>query len=78
MEPGGRELCWTEVTVPGRFEEACETMAPRPTKILTAEDGENGQSVAYIGTGGAGHFVRWSLSGVEYGIASSSPSVITS
>ena len=53
--------------MPGGSKEAYETIAPL-LKKMAAEDGENGRCVAYIGTGGTGHFVKMVHNGIEYGI----------
>jgi len=54
MMPGGDEKAWKE-------------LEPLFTK-MAAEDSDGGKCISYIGSGGAGHFVKMVHNGIEYGI----------
>lgn len=54
MMPGGDESAWKE-------------LEPLLTK-MSADDGDGGKCVSFIGTGGAGHFVKMVHNGIEYAI----------
>lgn len=54
MMPGGDKSAW----------EDCKDLLSK----MAADDGQGGKCVAYIGEGGAGHFVKMVHNGIEYGI----------
>lgn len=54
MMPGGDREAWEHLQV--------------LLRALSAEDGEDGKCVGYMGPGGAGHFVKMVHNGIEYGI----------
>ena len=53
--------------MPGGNEKAYRTIEPLLAK-MAADDGEGGKCIAYVGEGGAGHFVKMVHNGIEYGI----------
>jgi 6-phosphogluconate dehydrogenase len=53
--------------MPGGDKEAFEHVRPLLEK-MAADDGDGGKCVAYMGPGGAGHFVKMVHNGIEYGI----------
>lgn len=53
--------------MPGGDAEAYKKVAPILEK-MSADDGEGGKCISYIGEGGAGHFVKMVHNGIEYGI----------
>lgn len=53
--------------MPGGDKNAFEEVKPLLEK-MAADDGDGGKCVAYIGEGGAGHFVKMVHNGIEYGI----------
>ncbi len=52
--------------MPGGDKSAVEELLPLLTK-MSASDGEGGKCIAYMGEGGAGHFVKMVHNGIEYG-----------
>ncbi|MBP9751017.1 MAG: NADP-dependent phosphogluconate dehydrogenase [Candidatus Peribacteraceae bacterium] len=53
--------------MPGADKEAYEALAPLLLK-MAASDGDAGTCAAFMGEGGAGHFVKMVHNGIEYGI----------
>lgn len=53
--------------MPGASKDAFEYLKPLLT-LMAADDGAGGKCVAYIGEGGAGHFVKMVHNGIEYGM----------
>lgn len=53
--------------MPGGSKEAFDVLQPLLT-AMSADDGAGGKCVAYIGTGGTGHFVKMVHNGIEYGM----------
>ncbi|MFA6039079.1 MAG: NADP-dependent phosphogluconate dehydrogenase [Candidatus Peribacteraceae bacterium] len=53
--------------MPGGNREAVELLLPLLTK-MSADDGDGGKCVSYMGPGGAGHFVKMVHNGIEYGM----------
>lgn len=53
--------------MPGADKEAYEALAPLLLK-MAASDGAGGTCAAFMGEGGAGHFVKMVHNGIEYGI----------
>ena len=53
--------------MPGGDEKAFKTLAPLLDK-MAADDGLGGKCVAFMGSGGAGHFVKMVHNGIEYGV----------
>jgi 6-phosphogluconate dehydrogenase len=53
--------------MPGGSKEAIAAMMPL-LQPMAADDGAGGKCVAYIGAGGAGHFVKMVHNGIEYGM----------
>ncbi len=52
--------------MPSGSKEAFDRIAPL-LKNMAAKDGSSGKCVSFIGTGGAGHFVKMVHNGIEYG-----------
>jgi len=52
--------------MPGGDKSAVDELLPLLTK-MSADDGEGGKCIAYLGEGGAGHFVKMVHNGIEYG-----------
>lgn len=52
--------------MPGGSREAFDRLAPLFQR-MAAKDGSGGRCVAYVGAGGAGHFVKMVHNGIEYG-----------
>lgn len=53
--------------MPGGDQSAYEHIRPLLTE-MAADDGEGGKCVAFIGSGGSGHFVKMAHNGIEYGV----------
>jgi 6-phosphogluconate dehydrogenase len=53
--------------MPGGSKEAYDHLAPL-LQSMAADDGDKGKCVAYMGSGGAGHFVKMVHNGIEYGV----------
>lgn len=53
--------------MPGGSREAFENIEPLLNK-MAAKDGSGGKCVSFVGSGGAGHFVKMVHNGIEYGI----------
>jgi len=53
--------------MPGGDREAVEQLLPL-LRAMAADDGEGGKCVAFMGPGGAGHFVKMVHNGIEYGV----------
>lgn len=53
--------------MPGGSREAFDRLEPLFNK-MAAKDGAKGKCVAFMGTGGAGHFVKMVHNGIEYGM----------
>lgn len=63
---GGEEgALWGPSMMPGGEKSAFEKIAPVLEKI--AADSDTGRCTTYIGSGGAGHFVKMVHNGIEYG-----------
>ncbi len=52
--------------MPGGKHEAYDQLAPLFTK-MAAKDGSGGKCITFVGSGGAGHFVKMVHNGIEYG-----------
>lgn len=52
--------------MPGGEKETVNVVMPLLSR-MSAADGENGKCIAYMGSGGAGHFVKMVHNGIEYG-----------
>jgi 6-phosphogluconate dehydrogenase len=53
--------------MPGGDKKAYGTVEPL-LKLMAADDGEGGKCVTYVGSGGAGHFVKMVHNGIEYAV----------
>ena len=63
---GGEEgALWGPSMMPGGDQEAYKHLEPILTKVAAKSD--SGPCVAYLGAGGAGHFVKMVHNGIEYG-----------
>jgi 6-phosphogluconate dehydrogenase len=63
---GGEEgALWGPSMMPGGDEESYKHLEPILTKIAAKSD--SGPCVAYLGSGGSGHFVKMVHNGIEYG-----------
>ena len=63
---GGEEgALWGPSMMPGGDEESYKHLEPIFTKVAAKSD--SGPCVAYLGAGGAGHFVKMVHNGIEYG-----------
>ena len=65
---GGEEgALWGPSLMPGGDEESYKHLEPILTKIAAKPEDHDGACVTYIGSGGAGHFVKMVHNGIEYG-----------
>jgi 6-phosphogluconate dehydrogenase len=53
--------------MPGGERESYDALRPL-LEQMAAPDGKNGKCVSYVGSGGAGHFVKMVHNGIEYGL----------
>ncbi len=63
---GEHGALWGPSMMPGGNKQAFEELSPLFTK-MAAKDGSGGKCMTYVGTGGAGHFVKMIHNGIEYG-----------
>jgi 6-phosphogluconate dehydrogenase len=64
---GGEEgALWGPSMMPGGDEESYKHLEPILTKVAAKSD--SGPCVAYLGSGGSGHFVKMVHNGIEYGM----------
>ncbi|GAB4552148.1 MAG: NADP-dependent phosphogluconate dehydrogenase [Anaerolineae bacterium] len=65
---GGEEgALWGPSIMPGGTQEAYAVMEPILTAISAKAPGDGAPCVAYLGRGGAGHYVKMVHNGIEYG-----------
>jgi 6-phosphogluconate dehydrogenase len=65
---GGEEgALWGPSLMPGGDPQSYQHLEPILTKIAAKADDGDGACVSYIGSGGAGHFVKMVHNGIEYG-----------
>src|SRR5687768_8285717 len=65
---GGEEgALWGPSLMPGGDREAYEVLRPVLEKVAAKAPADGAPSVAYCGSGGAGHFVKMMHNGIEYG-----------
>jgi len=65
---GGEEgALWGPSLMPGGDKEAYKHLEPILTKIAAKAESDGAPCVTYCGSGGAGHFVKMTHNGIEYG-----------